>query len=52
VVDGLVNGTGRVGRELSARLRVVQTGQVQSYGLAIAAGVIIIVVAVYTANPL
>jgi NADH-quinone oxidoreductase subunit L len=52
VVDGLVNGTGRLGRELSTRLRVLQTGQVQSYGLAIGAGVIIIVVAVYAANPL
>jgi NADH-quinone oxidoreductase subunit L len=52
VVDGIVNGTGRLGRELSTRLRVVQTGQVQSYGLAIGAGVIIIVVAVYAANPL
>jgi NADH-quinone oxidoreductase subunit L len=52
VVDGIVNGTGRAGRELSSRLRLAQSGQVQSYGLAIGAGVVIIVVAVYAANPL
>jgi NADH-quinone oxidoreductase subunit L len=52
VVDGIVNGSGRVAREASSRLKVIQTGQVQSYGLGIVAGVIIIVVAVITANPL
>ncbi|HMO53601.1 MAG TPA: hypothetical protein PJ994_03785 [Tepidiformaceae bacterium] len=52
VVDGLVNGTGRVAREASSRLKVVQTGQLQSYGLGVAAGVIILAVAVFAANPL
>ena len=52
VVDGIVNGSGRVAREASNRLKVIQTGQVQSYGLGVVAGVIIIVVAVITANPL
>ncbi|MBE0609928.1 MAG: NADH-quinone oxidoreductase subunit L [Dehalococcoidia bacterium] len=52
VVDGIVNGSGRVAREASSRLKVIQTGQVQSYGLGVVAGVIIIVVAVITANPL
>ena len=52
VVDGIVNGSARVAREASNRLRTIQTGQVQGYGLGIAAGVIVIVLAVYTANPL
>jgi len=52
VVDGVVNGSGRLMREVSSRGRAIQTGQLQSYGLGLAAGVIIIVVAVFTANPL
>ena len=52
VVDGIVNGSGRLAREASSRLRFVQTGQVQSYGLGFVAGIIVIVIAVYTANPL
>lgn len=52
VVDGLVNGSGRVVREASSRLRTIQTGQVQGYGLGIVAGVVVIVIAVYSANPL
>ncbi len=52
VVDGIVNGSARVAREASTRLRVIQTGQVQGYGLGIVAGILVIVVAVYAANPL
>ena len=52
VVDGIVNGSGRLTRQLSSRLRVIQTGQLQTYGLGVAAGVLILVLAVYTANPL
>ncbi|GMV84984.1 MAG: NADH dehydrogenase subunit L [Dehalococcoidia bacterium] len=52
VVDGIVNGSATVARGISDRLRVIQNGQVQSYGLGVVAGVIIIVVAVITANPL
>ncbi len=52
VVDGLVNGSGRVTRDVSMRLRAIQNGQLQTYGLGIAAGVIVVVVAVFTANPL
>ena len=52
IVDGLVNGTGRVARGASTRLKVIQTGQVQSYGLGIVAGAIILALAVFTANPL
>jgi NADH-quinone oxidoreductase subunit L len=52
VVDGIVNGSAVLARGISDRLRFIQTGQVQSYGLGVVAGVIIIVVAVFTANPL
>ncbi|MCK9518715.1 MAG: NADH-quinone oxidoreductase subunit L, partial [Dehalococcoidia bacterium] len=52
VVDGAVNGTGRLGGAVSQRMRTVQSGQLQGYGLGFAAGVIIIVLAVFTANPL
>jgi len=52
VVDGVVNGSGRLVREISNRLRPVQNGQFQAYGLGVVAGVIILVVAVFSANPL
>ena len=52
VVDGAVNGSARLARQLSTRGRVLQNGQLQSYGLGFAAGIIILVVAVFTANPL
>jgi len=52
VVDGIVNGSGTLARNASVRLRVIQNGQLQAYGLGFATGVIIIAVAVFTANPL
>jgi len=52
VVDGIVNGVGRLGAGLSMAFRPIQSGQLQGYGLGVAAGVIIIVLAVWTANPL
>jgi NADH-quinone oxidoreductase subunit L len=52
VVDGIVNGSGTVARTASARLRIIQNGQLQTYGLGFAVGVIIIAVAVFAANPL
>ena len=52
VVDGIVNGSARLTRELSGRARAIQTGQLQSYGLGFVAGVVILVVAVFAANPL
>lgn len=52
IVDGIVNGSGTIFRETSDRMRVVQNGQLQAYGAAFAVGVIVIVIAVYTANPL
>ncbi len=52
VVDGLVNGSARLVRATSTQLKVIQNGQTQLYGLGIVAGAIIVVVAVYAANPL
>ncbi len=52
VVDGIVVGSGRLVRNLSERMRPIQNGQIQLYGLGIAAGAIALVVAVYSANPL
>jgi NADH-quinone oxidoreductase subunit L len=52
LVDGAVNGSATVTRFISGRLRLAQTGQLQSYGLAIIAGILILVFAVFTANPL
>jgi len=52
VFDGLVNGSGRISAYASSRLRIIQNGQVQGYGLGFAAGVIILVLAVYSADPL
>jgi NADH-quinone oxidoreductase subunit L len=52
IVDGAVNGSGWVAATASRQLRVIQSGQVQAYGLGLVAGVVIIAVAVYAANPL
>ncbi len=43
VVDGIVNGLGKITVAASGALRKLQTGQLQSYGLGIAIGVVIIV---------
>jgi NADH-quinone oxidoreductase subunit L len=43
VVDGTVNGLGKIPVKASSALRRLQTGQLQSYGLAIVIGVVIIV---------
>jgi NADH-quinone oxidoreductase subunit L len=44
VIDGLVNGTGRVAQFIGGILRRLQTGRVQNYGLGIAAGLVIVLV--------
>ena len=48
VVDGAVNGTGRVVGEGARGLRVVQTGRVRSYALAILAGAVLLLAFVAT----
>jgi NADH-quinone oxidoreductase subunit L len=52
IVDGLINGVARLMRWTSDELRVVQSGQVQLYGIGIIFGVVVIVLTVYSANPL
>ena len=44
IVDGIVNGVGKLAVASGGILRRLQTGQLQGYGLAIAIGVLIIVV--------
>jgi NADH-quinone oxidoreductase subunit L len=45
VVDGAVNGTGRVVGSAGGRLRRIQTGRVQNYALGIAIGLIVMAAA-------
>ncbi|MGK2966822.1 MAG: NADH-quinone oxidoreductase subunit L [Tepidiformaceae bacterium] len=52
VVDGTVNGSGWVARKASSTLRIAQTGQLQTYGLGFAAGILLVVAAVFVADPL
>ena len=52
VFDGAVNATSTVARSLSSRMRLIQNGQLQGYGLGFAAGVIVLVVAVFAIHPL
>lgn len=52
IVDGIVNGSAAAVREASSRLRLAQNGQLQTYGLGFALGLIVIVAAVFSANPL
>jgi NADH-quinone oxidoreductase subunit L len=44
LIDGAVNGVGRVFRELGARARLAQTGQVRSYAAFLLAGTIAVVI--------
>jgi NADH-quinone oxidoreductase subunit L len=52
VIDGAVNGSAQLARSASERLRSVQNGQPQAYGLGFAAGIVVIAVAIFAANPL
>jgi NADH-quinone oxidoreductase subunit L len=51
VVDGLVNGVGLVTDQLSTRIRVAATGQLQTYGAMFALGVIVVVAIIFAVNP-
>lgn len=52
VVDGAANGSAKAVSFVSDRLRTVQNGQIQAYGLGIGAGVFAIIIAVFAADPL
>ena len=45
VIDGAVNGAGRIAQLLGGLLRRSQTGHVQNYGLGMAAGLVVVLVA-------
>ena len=52
VVDGTVNGVARATRMGGSALRLLQSGQLQAYGVAAFTGLLIIVLLVLTLNPL
>jgi NADH:ubiquinone oxidoreductase subunit 5 (subunit L)/multisubunit Na+/H+ antiporter MnhA subunit len=41
-VDGLVNGVGRAGRQIGVQWRRVQDGQIQTYAVWMAVGVLVL----------
>jgi NADH-quinone oxidoreductase subunit L len=43
VIDGTVNGTGRLTQKLGTKMRVIQTGLVRTYALGMAIGSIIVI---------
>ncbi len=45
VIDGAVNGAGWIAQRLGGLLRRTQTGRVQNYGLGMAAGLVVVLVA-------
>ncbi len=45
VIDGAVNGAGWLASRIGGRLRQVQTGRVENYGLGMAAGLVLVLVA-------
>jgi NADH-quinone oxidoreductase subunit L len=45
VIDGAVNGTAGIAQRLGALLRKVQTGRVENYGLGMAAGLVVVLIA-------
>ncbi len=47
VVDGAVNGIGRGVRKISGGLRLIQTGDIQTYGLYMLAGVVLILFMIF-----
>jgi NADH-quinone oxidoreductase subunit L len=51
IVDGTVNGVGRVTRGTSGVIRYLQTGQFQTYGAIGFAGVVFTVILVLALNP-
>jgi NADH-quinone oxidoreductase subunit L len=51
VIDGAVNGTAWVAQRLGGMLRKVQTGRVENYGLGMAAGLVLVLVAYLVIRP-
>jgi len=51
VIDGAVNGTAWIAQRLGGMLRKVQTGRVENYGLGMAAGLVVVLVAYLVIRP-
>jgi NADH-quinone oxidoreductase subunit L len=51
VIDGAVNGAGWVAERIGGTLRRSQTGRVENYGLGIAAGLVLVLVAYLVTRP-
>ena len=51
VIDGAVNGAGWVAQRIGATLRGLQTGRTQNYGLGIATGMVLVLVAYLVIRP-
>jgi len=51
VIDGTVNGVGWIAQRLGGLLRKVQTGRVENYGLGMAAGLVLVLIAYLVVRP-
>jgi NADH-quinone oxidoreductase subunit L len=51
VIDGAVNGAGWLSQRVGGLLRRVQTGRIQNYGLGMAAGMVLVLVAYLVIRP-
>jgi NADH-quinone oxidoreductase subunit L len=51
VIDGAVNGTAWVAQRIGALLRRVQTGRVENYGLGMAVGLVLVLIAYLVVKP-
>lgn len=46
IIDGIVNGVGRVARWVSGGLRVIQTGYVRTYAITLLVGVVLVIIVI------
>jgi NADH-quinone oxidoreductase subunit L len=51
IIDGAVNGAGWVAQRVGGGLRMVQTGRVENYGLGMAAGMVLVLIAYLVTRP-
>ena len=51
VIDGAVNGAGWLAQRIGSILRRLQTGRTQNYGLGIASGLVLVLIAYLVMRP-
>jgi NADH-quinone oxidoreductase subunit L len=51
IIDGAVNGAGWLAQRVGGGLRMVQTGRVENYGLGMAAGMVLVLIAYLVTRP-